>query len=256
MGASAVVVSIFGDAFGWLTTASEWWGSRGILEALYEHIWYSAVATLVAIIVGLPVGLAIGHSGRGKFAAAAGANGLRAVPTVGIVTLLYVDRPGSIVSVLVALTVLAMPAIVLATAAGIESVEPEVRDAARAIGLAPMQVLVRVEVPNAMPLIFAGVRSAANQVLASATIAGFGFGLGGLGQFIFSGYGSQDDGETYGGTILVVTLVLLVEVGLAALQRAVVSPGVRNTGRRRAVPLDATVTSTLPTSSNSLGELP
>jgi osmoprotectant transport system permease protein len=235
------------DGFGWLTTAGNWWGRNGILRSLLEHLWYSAFATGLAVCVGLPIGLAIGHSGRGRFAAAASANALRAVPTVGIVTLLFLARPGALYPVLIALTVLAVPSIVLGTAAGIETVEPEVRDAARGIGLSPMQVLRSVEIPNALPLIFAGVRSAANQVLATATVAGFGFGLGGLGRFIYSGYQTQRLNVVYGATVLVIAVVLLVEAGLATLQRVVVSPGVRAQRRRRVLPVDAASTSTLPT---------
>jgi osmoprotectant transport system permease protein len=234
------------DGFGWLTTADNWWGNRGILRSLFEHVWYSAFATGLALVIGLPIGLAIGHTGHGRFAAAATANALRAVPTVGIVTLLFLAQPRALYPVLVALTVLAVPAIVLGTAAGIETVDRDVLDAARGVGLSPMQVLRAVEIPNALPLIFAGVRSAANQVLATATVAGFGFGLGGLGRFIYSGYSTQRLNVVYGATILVIALVLVVEVVLALVQRLTVSPGVRAQLRRRAVPVDATSTSTLP----------
>jgi osmoprotectant transport system permease protein len=258
MGARAepAVMSDIADGFGWLTTATNWWGANGILRSLGEHLWYSAFATALAILIGLPIGLAIGHTGRGRFAAAALANGLRAVPTVGIVMLLFLANPLALYPILVALTVLAVPSVILATAAGIESVEPEVRDAARGIGLSPMQVLRRVEIPNALPLIFAGIRSAANQVLATATVAGFGFGLGGLGKFIYSGYHRQRLDIVYGATFLVVALVLLVELILVVLQRATVSPGVRAHVTRRALPVDATMPSTLLAVSTPGGELP
>ena len=242
------------DGFGWLTTADNWWGRSGILRSLYEHLWYSGFATALAVLIGLPIGLAIGHTGHGRFAAAAGANALRAVPTVGIVTLLYLAQPRALYPVLIALTILAVPSVVLGAAAGVESVEPEVRDAARGLGLSAMQVVARVEVPNALPLIYAGVRSAANQVLATATIAGFGFGLGGLGRFIYSGYNSQHLDVVYGATVLVVGLVLLVELGLVGLQRATVSPGVRAHVTRNAVPLVAAVTSTLPATPDGGGD--
>jgi osmoprotectant transport system permease protein len=240
-------VSDLWNGLGWLTTAANWWGQSGILRSLFEHLWYSAFATGLAVLIGLPIGLAIGHSGHGRFVAAAAANGLRAVPTVGIVTLLFLAQPRALYPVLVALTVLALPSIVLGTAAGIETVDDDVKDAARGIGLSPMQVLRTVEIPNALPLIFAGVRSAANQVLATATVAGFGFGLGGLGRFIYSGYSGRRFDVVYGATMLVVVLVLTVEITLAIVQRAVVSPGVRQGRHDRALPLDAVVTSTLPT---------
>ena len=131
--------------------------------------------------IGLPVGLAIGHTGRGRFVAANLAGLWRAMPTVGIVGLLFEWRPLTLWPVLVALVVLAVPPIVLNTAAGIDSIPPDIRDAARGMGLTGMQTLWQVEIPNALPLIIAGVRSAANQVIATATIAGF-VGLGGLGR--------------------------------------------------------------------------
>lgn len=221
------------DGIGWLTTAANWWGSRGILHRLVQHLWYSGFSTALAVIAGLPLGLAIGHSGRGKFLAAGAANALRAVPTFGVVTLLFIWRPLSLYPVLVSLTVLAIPPIVLSAAAGIESVDADTRDAARGVGLSPMQVLFQVEIPCALPLILAGIRSAANQVIATATVAGFGIGLGGLGLFIYSGYGRQRYDIVYGATIIVILLVLVVEGLFAIAQHVLVSPGIRSRRVRR-----------------------
>jgi osmoprotectant transport system permease protein len=217
------------DGFHWLTTATNWWGTAGIMHRIGQHLWYSLVATVLAIVIGLPVGLFIGHTGRGRFVAANSANVLRAVPTIGVVTLIFAWRPLTVYPVLVALTILAVPAIVLNTAAGIDSVDPQARIAAVATGHTGWQVLTRVEFPCALPLVLAGVRSAANQVIATATVAGF-FGLGGLGVFLFSGFGTQRYNVLYGATYVVILLVLLVEVAFAILQRTVVSPGLRGTG--------------------------
>ena len=142
------------DGLRWLTTWSNW-GPEGedIGLRVVQHLWYSLVATLIAVAIGLPLGLAIGHTGRGKFVAANMAGLWRAIPTIGVV-------------------VLAVPPIVLNTVAGLESVSPDVKDAATGMGLTRWQRLWRVEVPNALPLILAGVRSAANQVIATATVAG------------------------------------------------------------------------------------
>jgi osmoprotectant transport system permease protein len=214
------------DGFGWLTTAENWWGSNGIADALREHLWYSFLALLGAAAIGLPVGLAIGHSGRGRFVVANLTGLWRAIPTVGVVGLLFTWRPLTLWPVLVALTILAVPPIVLNTIAGIDSIPPEVRDAARGMGLTGMQSLWQVEVPNALPLIIAGFRSAANQVIATATIAGF-VGLGTLGVFIFSGSGTRRYDVVAGASIAVIALVLVVEAAFAVLQRSVVSPGVR-----------------------------
>ena len=150
---------------------------RHLLVAIRQHLWYSLLALAGACVIGLPVGLLIGHTGRGRFVAANVAGLWRAIPTVGVVTLLFGWRPLTLWPVLVALLILAIPPIVLNTAAGIDSVPADVRDAARGMGLTGVQTLWQVEVPDALPLILAGVRSAANQVIATATVAGF-VGLG------------------------------------------------------------------------------
>ena len=214
------------DGFGWLTTADNWTGRNGIAEAVREHLWYSLLALLGAATIGLPVGLAIGHTGRGRYLAVNLTGLWRAIPTVGVVGLLFLWRPLSLWPVLVALIILAVPPIVLNTAAGIDSIPAEVRDSAKGMGLTGMQALWQVEIPNGLPLIIAGVRSAANQVLATATIAGF-VGLGTLGVFIFSGTGTRQYEVVAGASIAVIALVLIVEAGFALLQRVVVSPGVR-----------------------------
>jgi len=215
------------DGFAWVTTADHWWGEGGILRALRDHLWYSAFSLLLAALVGLPVGLAIGHTNRGRFLAAGAANALRAVPTIGVVMILFRWRPVSIYPVLGGLTVLAIPPIVLGAAAGVDTVDPGARDAARGLGFGSWRVLFEVELPCALPLVLAGLRSAANQVIATATVAGFGIGLGGLGKYLFSGWGTQRYDVVYGGTLLVIGLVLVVEGLFAIAQRRLVSPGLR-----------------------------
>lgn len=227
-------MSDLGEGLGWLTTAEHWWGDDGLLQRLGEHLWYSLLATLIAFVIAVPIGAFIGHTGRGRFLAASGSNVMRAIPTIGVVTVLYRWRPLSLYPIVVALAVLAIPPIMLNVSAGIDAVDRQVRDAARGMGLTPWQVLTRVELPCAMPFVLAGVRSAANQVIATATIAGFR-GLGGLGRYIFSGFGNQRLDIVYGATIAVIALVLLVEVAFVGLQRLVVSPGVRTSRRPRPV---------------------
>lgn len=226
VGALADGFGIVGDSFGWLTTADNWWGDDGVAVRVRQHVWYSVLSLFGAFAIGFPVGLAIGHTGRGRFLAANMAGLWRAIPTVGIVGLLYEWRPITLWPVLAALIVLAVPPIVLNTAAGIDSIPEEIRDAARGMGLTGMQTLSQVEIPNALPLIIAGVRSAANQVLATATIAGF-VGLGTLGVFIYTGSQTQRHEITAAASLLVIALVLLVEVAFAMAQRRAVSPGVR-----------------------------
>lgn len=225
-------MSRFLDGVEWIFTASNWGGSGGIGRRIVQHLWYSLLATGAAVAIGLPTGLAIGHSGRGRFAASATAGILRAIPTFAVVALLFRWRPLSLWPILVALVLLAVPPVMLNAAAGVDSVDADARDAARGMGLTPWQVLMRVEAPCAMPLVLAGVRSAANQVIATATVAG-AIGLGGLGRFIFTGYFTQRYAVVFGATILVVVLVLLVELLFAVAQRWAVSPGLRPRGKRR-----------------------
>lgn len=212
------------DGIAWLFDADTW--RRGLGDAVIEHLWYSLLALLGAAAIGLPAGLAIGHTGRGRFAAGNVAGLWRAIPTVGVVGLLFEWRPVTLWPVLVALTILAVPPIMLNTAAGIDGISPDIRDAARGMGLTGWQVLWQVEVPNAAPMILAGVRSAANQVLATATIAGF-VGMGTLGQYIFAGSGTGRYEQVAGASIAVIALVLIVEAAFALLQRRIVSPGIR-----------------------------
>ena len=226
-----------GDGIGWLFDSANWWGSRGLVQRVWEQLWYSGVALVIALVIAFPVGLAIGHTGRGRFAASASANLLRAIPTYGVVSLLFIWRPLTLWPLLLALAILALPPIMLNTAAGIANVDPQTRDAANGVGLTGWQVLVRVEVPNALPLILAGVRSAANQVIATAAILGVK-GQGGLGVYIFSGYATQRYDVVAGASIAIVAVVLVIEVCFAVLQRRLVSPGLRvdrrgNLRRRR-----------------------
>lgn len=221
----------FLDGIRWLTDSAHWWGIGGIANRLREHVWYSLLATLLAMAFALPIGMIIGHTGRGRFVAASTGTVLRAIPTFGVVALLFIWKPLSLWPVLVSLAVLAIPPIMLNTAAGIDSVDPQARDAARGMGLTGWQVLTRVELPCAVPLILAGVRSAANQVIATATVAGFK-GLGGLGRFIFTGYGTQHYDVVYGASVAVVIVVLVVELAFALLQSRLVSPGLQPASTR------------------------
>jgi osmoprotectant transport system permease protein len=208
-----------GETVDWLTQAVQWSGPEGIPARLVEHIWYSALGVFLAALIALPIGLLIGHTGRGSLFAATLSNFWRALPTLGLVILVFRLQPLSIWPVMVALVAIAIPPILLNTDVGIRSIDPGVRDAARGMGMTGWQALWRVEVPLAMPLILAGFRSAAGQVVATATIAAF-VGLGGLGRYIIDGYAARDIGQISGGAIVVALLALLVEGAFALLQRS------------------------------------
>jgi osmoprotectant transport system permease protein len=239
-------VNVIADGFRWIFTADNWWGENGIAHAIVQQLWYSLLATAVAVSIALPIGLAIGHTGKGRFVAVNVTGVWRAIPTIGVVTIVFRWYPLSVWPVLAALILLSIPPVVLNTVAGIDSVPPEVRDAASGMGLTGWQSLWHVEVPNALPLILAGIRSAANQVIATATVAGF-VGLGTLGVFIYTATGTQRYDVMAGASILVIALVLGVEALFALIQRLVVSEGVRARTPRR-LHRAATVPTTLPAS--------
>lgn len=208
-----------GAALDWLASGSQWSGPNGIPMRLLEHAWYSALAVVVAAAIALPIGLAVGHSMRGGVATAALANVSRALPTLGVVILVFRLSPLSIWPVIAALVVIAVPPILLNAEAGIRAVHADAREAARAMGMTGWQAVWRVEVPIAMPVIVAGMRSATGQVVATATVAAY-VGLGGLGRYLIDGYAARDVGQITGGAIVICLLALAVEGGFALLQRA------------------------------------
>jgi osmoprotectant transport system permease protein len=208
-----------GEILEWSGRPGMWSGPDSVPVRLVEHIWYSALAVLIATVIALPLGLLIGHTGRGSLLAASLSNFWRALPTLGVVILIFRLEPLSLWPVLVALVIIAIPPILLNTDVGIRSIDPRVRDAARGMGMTGPQALWEVEIPLALPLILTGLRSATGQVVAAASIAAF-VGLGGLGRYIIDGYATRDIGQITGGAVLVALLALAVEGGFALLQRA------------------------------------
>lgn len=208
----------------WLTSSQQWHGADGIPQRLLEHLTYSGLSLLFATLIGLTLGLLVGHTGRGAFAVASVANLARAVPTFGLVVLVVTLAGLSTAPVLVALVALAVPPILINTFEGVRGVDPDTKDAARGMGMTGWEVLLRVEVPMALPLILLGLRVAAIQVVATATVAAYP-GLGGLGRFIVDGLARNDYQLVIGGSAVVVLLALLVQAVFTALRRVVVSPG-------------------------------
>ncbi|MBA2813088.1 ABC transporter permease [Streptomyces sp. KM273126] len=212
----------------WLASSKQWHGDGGIPQRLLEHLTYSGLSLLFAALIGLSLGLLVGHTGRGAFAVAGVANLARAIPTFGLVVLVVTLAGLSTTPVLVALVALAVPPILINTFEGVRGVDPATRDAARGVGMTEWQVLVRAEVPMALPLILLGLRIAAIQVVATATVAAYP-GLGGLGRFIVDGLSRNDYELVIGGSALVVVLALVVQIVFTALRRTIVSPGLRAT---------------------------
>lgn len=212
------------DALEMFTTAANWWGTDGFVNRTREHVAMSAAALATAMVLALPLGLVLGHTGRGGPLAINLSNLGRAVPSFAIIVLM-----ASIVGIgakpaYIALVALAVPPMVTNTYTAIRSVDPEVREAAVGMGLTGGQVLRRVEVPMSLPLIMAGIRTSGVQVVATATLAAI-VGWGGLGRYIIDGLATRDFVEVFAGAVLVAFLSLLVELGLGLLQRAVVPVG-------------------------------
>ncbi|MEU6122879.1 ABC transporter permease [Streptomyces sp. NPDC047123] len=210
---------LFKDLGAWLVSGEQWTGADGIGHRLVEHLQYSLLATLVAAAIALPLGLLIGHTGRGAFVAINLSSFGRALPTVGLVVLVFLASGLSMWPVYIALVALAVPAIVTNTYAGMTAVDPEVRDAARGQGMRGHQVLFQVELPLALPLIMTGLRLALIQVVATATIAAY-VSFGGLGRYVFDGLAQRDLVQVLGGAVLVAVVAVVLDLALSALQRA------------------------------------
>ena len=224
------------NILGWLTDPVQWSGPDGIPARVTQHLGYSVVTLLIAAVIAIPLGLLVGHTGRGRSLVSM-ANSLRAVPSLGLLFAisLWVGPKihGSLAFVIpsiIVLVLLAIPPILSGTYAGIEGVDPAARDAARGMGMRGSEVLRHVELPCALPLLMSGLRSAALQVIATATIAS-SVSLGGLGRYLIDGVASNQYEVMAGGAMLVAGLALLVDLLMAGLQRAVVSPGL--TGKFR-----------------------
>lgn len=223
------------DVASWLLDPAHWTGPDGVPARTWEHIWYSGVSLLIASLIAVPAGLLIGHTGRGRVVAVNLAGAARAVPSLGLLFIMVLflgprlsGDAASLWPSLIVLIVLAIPPILSGAYAGVEGVDPAARDAARGMGMTGWEVLSRVEVPCALPLIFSGLRSAALQVVATATIAAI-VGIGGLGRFLIDGQAIRDFPQMVSGALLVAVLALLVDLVLAGVQRYAVSPGL--TGR-------------------------
>ncbi|AYG62503.1 ABC transporter permease [Rhizobium jaguaris] len=215
----------------WFTEPAHWTGSDSIPVLVLQHLAYSSIALLLACLIGLPVGLYVGHTGRGVVLIAGVANALRSLPSLGLIVLLvilfgpvFASDMAFIVPSLIVLVLLAVPPIMTGSYAGIAAVDPAVVDAARGMGKRPLQILFDVELPCALPLIFSGLRSATLQIISTATIAAY-VSLGGLGRLIIDGQAQNDYYQMAAGAILVGVLALTVDLMIGVISRITVSPG-------------------------------
>jgi osmoprotectant transport system permease protein len=217
----------------WFSDPAHWQGPAGVPTRVGEHLLLSAAALVIAAGIGLVAGIWSGHTGRGATLAINLANIGRALPTLAVmsivlpVTAMIDSQVGfKVYPVVIGLVVLAIPPILVNAYAGISGVDREIVEAGRATGMREWQLLREVELPLAVPAILAGVRSAASQIIATATLAAV-FGGPGLGPYLVEGYAQLDYPMMWAGVILVGVLFALSELGFALLQRVLTSPGVR-----------------------------
>jgi osmoprotectant transport system permease protein len=216
----------------WFTDPANWTGENGIPVRTWEQIQISLMAMAIALAVALPVALVLGHQRRGMVLATNIGNVGRAVPTLGVLTILASIPSigiGNAAAVL-ALALFAIPPVLTNTYTGIAGVDDEFRDAARGMGMGGMGILGRVEVPLAIPLIAAGIRTATVQVVATASLAAL-VGSGGLGRYVVDGFALQDNTLIVAGAILTAGLAVAAELVLAGVQRWVTPKGLRRAGR-------------------------
>ncbi|MFI9816632.1 ABC transporter permease [Saccharothrix variisporea] len=223
---------IFVDAFAWLFDPLNWTGSKSIPVRIGVHLLYCLGAVLGASAIAVPLGLFVGHSGRGGLLLVGGSNALRALPTLGLVTFLYLVAGGGQIGVLIGLIVLAVPPILAGTYAGIQDVDRGVVDAARGMGMTDAQRLWRVELPNALPLLVGGLRNATLQVVATASVAAY-VGIETLGRPLLDGLRVLDYGQFVGGAVLIALLAVLLDVLLALAGKLVVPRGLRLSAKPR-----------------------
>ncbi len=200
-------------------------GLSAVGHLAWTQLWVSALALGVSFAIALPAGLILGHRGKGEFLAVGLGNAARAIPELGVIAFLVAFVGVGLRNVTIALMILGIPPILTNTFVAIRQVDRGAVDAARGMGMRGAQIVARVELPLAAPTIMTGVRTAAINIVATATIASL-VGVATLGKLILG----QD---TYGvdgvlaGAILVALLALMVELGLSAVQRLITPRGLR-----------------------------
>jgi len=222
-------------AWDWLTTKANWSGTDGVSHRLAEHLFFSGASLGIALVLALPLAVVLGHYGKGGAVAVNISNVGRAIPTFAVLTLLLIAiGSGSNWPVIIALVLFAVPPLVTNTYVGMREADRDVVEAARGMGMTDSQLLFRIELPLAFPLIWTGVRSAAVQVVATATLAAMA-GFGGLGRIITAGFNRQITAQVVAGAVLVAVLALLVEGVFLGLQK-LIDP-MRRRNRPGATPL-------------------
>ncbi|KRB36940.1 ABC transporter permease [Microbacterium sp. Root180] len=220
-------MNYFLEAFAWIFSPERLTGTLPLPTAIAQHLAFTFGSVLIAALIAIPAGWAIGHTGRGREFAVSLSGAARALPSLGLIVLLYLLLGVSLKTeaAVTAFVILAIPSILAGAYAGFEAIDRTVVDAGRAMGMTPWQVLWKIEVPLGLPLLIGGLRQATLQVVATVTIAAF-VGLGGLGYYIIQGIPLRDFPQILGASIVVIALALLLDAMFALLQRVVVPRGV------------------------------
>jgi osmoprotectant transport system permease protein len=217
----------------WLNDPLNWSGPSGVVALTVEHLTMSVLAVALAAVVALPVGVWLGHRRTGDTAVVVVANATRALPTLALLLIFATTGVGfGNPPTVLAAAIFAVPPILSNTVTGLLEVDPAARDAARGMGMSAWRSLAVVEIPLALPLVGAGLRTAAIQVIATVPLAAF-VGGGGLGVIINDGFGLQRYGQVLAGGLLVAAICLAAEGLLAALQHVLTPEPMRHGARRR-----------------------
>ncbi|MFF4012470.1 ABC transporter permease [Streptomyces sp. NPDC001717] len=221
-------MGVAGDAWSWLADGANWSGENGVGNRLAEHVYVSGVALGIACLLALPVGLWLGHLGKGGALAVNLSNAGRAVPVFAVLALFMVSplRNAGYLPTIAALVLFAVPPLLTNAYVGMREVDRSVVEAARGMGMSGVQLFFRVELPLARRLVMTGLRSGAVQVVATATIAAM-VGQGGLGRIITAGFNTYNTAQVVAGALLVAALALLVEGALVAAERLLPRTGPR-----------------------------
>jgi osmoprotectant transport system permease protein len=221
-------VNLFADAFAWIVDPVNWQGNGSIPQRIAEHLGYTAIAMVVAVLIAVPLGWWIGHTGRGKELVVGLTGAARALPSFGLLFLFVMiagvsqREPAAVI----VLMLLAVPPVLAGAYAGFEVIDRRIIDAARSMGMTEWQILWKVEVPLGLPLLFGGLRSGVLQVVATAVLISY-IGLGGLGYDIVQGIALRRFDQMLGSAILIIVLALLLDALFAVLERYAVPRGVR-----------------------------
>jgi osmoprotectant transport system permease protein len=219
-------VSFLVSVVHWFADSDHWSGPDGIPQRLLEHVQISAESVAIGAVIALPIGIALGHYGRFGNLAINISNVGRALPSFGVLVIAFQVLGLGDTPILIALAALAIPPMVTNSYVGLREVDPDVKEAARGMGYRELAQLLRVELPLAVPLVMAGIRTSAVQVVATATLAAIIAG-GGLGRYVIDGFAQQDNVKLFAGALLVALLALATELSLSAVERLLVPRGIR-----------------------------